>query len=164
MTLQAAWRIAGLALLLAVCAPESPGCLPATQAAAPVLHAALVPVPASSTLDRTVWITPEIRADTHVQEDAQAAQITFVSGSQVMLTIALSQGANSAVADRGAAVGTARIEPGLRLDFQIATPQQNGAVYLDGNFASSNLPRVHFQGALATWSAPPAPPPTTTKE
>lgn len=158
----AAWRIAGLALLLAACTPEAPGCLPATQAAAHAQRAALAPAPAASTLDRTVWITPEIRADTHVQEDAQAAQITFVSGSQVMLTIALSQGANSAIADRGAAVGTARIEPGLRLDFQIATPQQSGAVYLDGNFASSNLPKVHFQGALATWSAPP--PTAATKE
>ncbi|MGO4700692.1 hypothetical protein [Dyella sp. 2RAB6] len=162
--MQAAWRIAGLALLLAACTHEAPGCLPASRAAAaahPVAAAAAAP---ANTLDRTVWITPEIRADTHVQEDTQSAEVSFVSGQQVMLTIALSQGANSATADRGAAVGTARIDPGLRLDFQIATPLQSGAVYLDGNFASSNLPKVHFQGALATWSAPPQAPSPATKE
>lgn len=116
-------------------------------------------------IERTVWITPEIRADTRVLADAiQSAQITFATGTQVMLVIALSQGANTAIADRGAAVGTARIDPGLRLDLQIATPLQSGAVYLDGTFASSNLPSVHFQGALATWSAPPAVPLPAAKE
>ncbi|WP_266156562.1 hypothetical protein [Dyella silvatica] len=156
MSKQTVWRIAGLALLLAGCTREAPACLPTSQSAAAAPH--------TNTLDYTVWITPEIRSDTHVQEDTQSAQVTFVSGSQVMLTIALSQGANSAIVDRGAAVGTARIDPGLRLDFQIATPLQRGAVYLDGHFASSNLPKVHYQGALATWSAPPQPPLTATKE
>jgi hypothetical protein len=162
---QAAWRIAGLALLLAGCINKVPACLPAPPAAAvPAPRAAALQGPVAGTLDRTVWITPEIRADTHVQEDTQSAQVTFVSGEQVMLTIALSQGANHAVAGRGATVGNARIDPGLQLDFQIATQLQDGAVYLDGHFASSNLPDVHFQGALATWSAPAPTPPTATKE
>jgi hypothetical protein len=122
-------------------------------------------IPPPPPIERTVWITPEIRADTRVlADDTQSTQITFASGTQVMLVIALSQGANAAIADRGAAVGTARIDPGLRLDLQIATPLQSGAVYLDGTFASSNLPSVHFQGALATWSAPPAVPPPAAKE
>lgn len=165
MRKQAAWRIAGLTLLLAGCINKVPACLPAPPASAvPTFRAAAAQAPMAGSLDRTVWITPEIRADTHVQEDTQSAQVTFVSGTQVMLTIALSQGANHAVADRGSAVGNARIEPGLRLDFQIATQLQDGAVYLDGNFASSNLPNVHYQGALATWSAPPQPPPTAPKE
>lgn len=110
-------------------------------------------------VERTVWITPEIRADTRVLgDDIQSAQVTFSSGSQIMLVIALSQGANTAINDRGSIIGTARIDPGLRLDLQIATPLQSGAVYLDGRFASSNLPNVHFQGALVTWPAPPSRP------
>jgi hypothetical protein len=138
------------------CAPGSRSSTTATATAT-----AISPPP----IERTVWITPEIRADTRVlADDTQSTQITFASGTQVMLVIALSQGANTAIADRGAAVGTARIDPGLRLDLQIATPLQSGAVYLDGTFASSNLPSVHFQGALATWSAPPAAPPPATKE
>lgn len=102
----------------------------------------------------TTWITPEIRADTQITFDAaQSVKVTFVTGRQVMLVIVLSQGANTAITDRGAMIGSARIEPGMRLDLQIATRLQAGALYLDGTFASSNLPSVHFQGALATWSA-----------
>lgn len=162
--MQTAWRSAGFALLLVGCTREVPACLPAPQPATPVPRVAAAQAPPANTIDRTVWITPEIRSETHVQEDTQSAQVTFVSGTQVMLTIALSQGANAAIADRGAAVGTARIDPGLRLDFQMATPLQSGAVYLDGNFASSNLPKVHFQGALATWSSPSPSPSPVTKE
>ncbi len=115
-------------------------------------------------VEGTVWITPEIRADTRVLgDDIQSAEVTFSSGAQIMLVVTLSQGANRAITDRGSTIGTARIDPGLRLDLQIATPLQSGAVYLDGTFASSNLPNVHFQGALVTWSAPssrpPSPPP-----
>lgn len=113
-----------------------------------------------------MWITPEIRADTRVSaDDVQSAQITFASGTQPMLVIALSQGANTAIADRGAIVGTARIDPGLRLELQIATPLQNGAVYADGTFSSSHVVNVHFQGVLATWSVPGSPhPPAAAKE
>lgn len=100
----------------------------------------------------TTWITPEIRAETTIaKDDVQSVQVRFVTGRQVMLVIALSQGANTAIHERGATIGSAVIEPGLRLDLQIATPLQDGAVYLDGTFASSNVSSVHFQGALATW-------------
>jgi hypothetical protein len=103
-------------------------------------------------VERPVWITPEIRADTRVLFDTeQSAQVTFATGAQPMLVIALSQGANKAIVDRGAAVGTARIESGLTLDLQIAEPLQRGAVYLNGTFASSNLPSIHYQGVLVTW-------------
>lgn len=164
MRKQATRGIAGLALLLAGCIHEEPACVPATPPAATPRGAAGTPAVLAGTFDRTVWITPEIRADMHVQEDTQSAEVTFVTGTQVMLTVALSQGANSAIVDRAAAVGTARIDAGLRLDFQIATPLQSGAIYLDGHFASANLPNVHYQGALATWSAPPQSSAAVTKE
>lgn len=148
------WRIAGLSVLLAACTQEVPACLPAPQAPGAAAQAVVVTTTPTTIAEHSVWITPEIRADARVQEELQSAEVTFVSGNQVMLVIDLSQGANHAIADRGAAVGTARIDPGLRLDFQIATAVQSGAVYLDGTFASSNFPNVHFQGALVTWNAP----------
>jgi hypothetical protein len=148
-------RLAWL-VVVAGCAHEVPVCRPAPEPAATVLRAT-PGLAAAAIIEHTVWITPEIRADTRVQVETPSAQVTFLSGSQVMLVIALSQGANTAIAERGAAVGTARIDAGLRLDFQIATPLQSGAVYLDGTFASSNLPSVHFKGALVTWSSPALP-------
>lgn len=102
---------------------------------------------------RTVWITPELRVESDILLDVtQSVQIRFLAGTQVIHTVTLSQGANSAIVDKAFAVGTVRIESGMSLQLQPATFTQDGEVYLKGSFASSNLPKVDYAGAIATWS------------
>lgn len=99
------------------------------------------------------WITPEIRVVTGVlMQEQQAAEVQLYAGTQIMDTLALSQGANDVEVGTAFNVGTVHIDPGLKLHLQPATPQQDGAVYLYGTFASSNLPHVVYSGAVATWS------------
>jgi hypothetical protein len=99
------------------------------------------------------WITPEIRAvaDVSMGRD-EAVEISFYAGDQIINTVTLSQGANDAVVTKGFQVGTVQIDAGLTLHLQPATPQQRGEVILDGNFSSSNLPHVHYAGAIVAWS------------
>ncbi|MBV9773527.1 MAG: hypothetical protein JO040_06230 [Gemmatimonadetes bacterium] len=75
----------------------------------------------------------------------------FVTGALTLTTLTLTQGADSAVVTRSFASGAVRIDPGMILVFQPATPTQEGQVYLRGTFGSSNLPRVEYAGAVATW-------------
>jgi hypothetical protein len=99
------------------------------------------------------WITPEIRVVTGVLlQEQQAAEVQLYAGTQIMGTLALSQGANDVEVATAFNVGTVHIDPGLKVHLQPATPQQDGAVSLDGTFASSNLPHVVYSGAIATWS------------
>jgi hypothetical protein len=113
---------------------------------------AWVPPPALVLKRATVWVTPELRVETDVLWDAaQPVQVRFRTGSLTLATLTLAQGADSAVVDRSFASGAVRIDSGMVLVFQPATPTQEGQVYLRGTFASSNLPRVEFAGAVATW-------------
>lgn len=99
------------------------------------------------------WITPEIRVVTGVlMQEQQAAEVQLYAGTQIMDTLALSQGANDVEIGTAFNVGTVHIDPGLKVHLQPATPQQDGAVYLYGTFASSNLPHVAYSGAIATWA------------
>jgi hypothetical protein len=99
------------------------------------------------------WITPEIRVVTGVLLQWQpSVEVQLYAGTQIIDTLALSQGVNDAEVTSGFSVGTVHIDPGLRLHLQPATPLQAGAVYLYGTFASSNLPHVAYAGAIATWS------------
>ena len=100
-----------------------------------------------------IWLTPELCAETDIMLDtSESILVRLVTGTQIIHTITLSQGANDAVADDGFAVGTVRIEPGLSLHLQPATPTQEGEVLLKGVFGSSNHPEVKYTGAIATWS------------
>jgi hypothetical protein len=106
----------------------------------------------------TVWVTPELNVDTDVLfGPEQPVQVRFVAGTVVFHTVTLSQGANDVVVTRGFAIGTVRVEPGMTLHLQPATPTQSGEVLLTGTFSSSNLPRVDYSGAVAVW--PWIPPP-----
>jgi hypothetical protein len=99
------------------------------------------------------WLTPELFAQTNVLLDtSQSVQVQLITGAQVILTVTLSQGANSAVVTQGFNVGTVSIQPNLTLQLQPASPTQEGEVYLKGTFSSSNLPVVNYAGAIATWS------------
>lgn len=99
------------------------------------------------------WLTPEIRSVANVTLGPdQSVEVTFYAGSQVIKTVSLSQGANDVTLNTGFHVGTAQIEPGLTLHLQPATPQQSGEVQIDGNFASSNLPHVHYAGDIVIWT------------
>lgn len=102
---------------------------------------------------QTVWITPELRAETRILFTADAsAQVLFLAGTQPLVSLTLSQGANDVVYAAGVTVGTVRINPGMTLHLQPATPTQQGQVFLQGTFASSNLPQVQYAGAIATWN------------
>ena len=99
------------------------------------------------------WLTPELYAQTDILFDTnQSVQVWFVTGVQIIHTVTMSQGANDVVVTEGFAVGTVRIQPGMTLHLQPASPTQNGEVYLKGTFASSNLPEVKYAGAIATWA------------
>jgi hypothetical protein len=99
------------------------------------------------------WITPEVRVVTGVLLQWQpSVEVQLYAGTQIIDTLALSQGVNDAEVTSGFNVGTVHIDPGLRLHLQPATALQEGAVYLYGTFASSNLPHVAYAGAIATWS------------
>lgn len=116
--------------------------------------------PDSLTLKRQrTWLTPELYAETDVLLDAsQSVQVQFVTGTQIIKSVTLSQGANSVVVQEGFTVGTVSIQPGMTLHLQPATPTQDGEIYLKGTFASSNLPVVNYAGAIATWSYVQPPP------
>ena len=109
--------------------------------------------PSGLVLERdTVWLTPELRVETDVLWDAsQPVQVRLRTGSLTLTTLTLAQGVDSAVVNRSFASGAVRIDSGMVLVFQPATPTQEGQVYLRGTFASSNLPRVEYAGAVATW-------------
>ncbi|HKP86429.1 MAG TPA: hypothetical protein VJZ26_10045, partial [Blastocatellia bacterium] len=104
------------------------------------------------------WLTPELYAQTDILFDTnQSVQVFFVTGAQVMRTITMSQGANDVVVNDGLTIGTVRIQPGMTLHLQPASPTQNGEVFLKGTFASSNLPEVKYSAAIATWAYIQAP-------
>lgn len=106
-----------------------------------------------------VWVTPELHVDTDVLFGSdQPVQVRFVTGAVTFHTVTLSQGANDARVDRGFAIGTVRVEPGMTLHLQPAMPTQSGEVLLTGVFSSSNLPRVEYSGAVAVWPWIPPPP------
>jgi len=100
-----------------------------------------------------VWITPELRVETDLLlEPNQSVSIEFWTGTQLIHTVTLSQGANLAIVNKSFEIATVTIHRGLRLQLQPATPTQKGEVIMQGKFASSNLPNVTYKGAIATWS------------
>jgi len=109
--------------------------------------------PSQLVLDRQErWLTPELVVTTSIIDDpAEPVTITFRTVNVTFATLTLSSGANSAVVDRGYEIGTVQVAPGMTLQLQPATPTQDGQVYLKGTFVSSNLPKVDYAGAIATW-------------
>jgi hypothetical protein len=103
-------------------------------------------------------LTPELLAQTDVLlDESQSVEVRLITGTQVMHSFTVSQGANDAILLEGITVGTVTIQPGLSLHLQPAEPTQSGEIFLKGAFASSNLPVVKYAGAIANWSyvAPP---------
>jgi len=98
------------------------------------------------------WITPELRvvSDVSLSMD-QAVVVQFYAGPLIINTLTLSQGANDATVTSGFHVATVQIKPGMTLHLQPATPLQDGQIYIDGDFSSSNLPDVHYAGAIVVW-------------
>lgn len=112
--------------------------------------------PSASWGERITWITPELSSTAAVQADRnQSVRVRFTGAGQPMTQMTLQIGAQEIVTNRAFRVGWVEIESGARLRMQPATPTQEGAVSLDGKFASSNLPQVRFAGTILTWSYPP---------